>query len=101
MRRIAIIDAIASQKMMKKIENNEQERERKKVEDQIVTDIEEHDECKEEEETDWQEKFFQLRKTQKQMEEHTIEIEAKLRKKEKQIEEKEEEDFFYRRKHVF
>ena len=71
-----------------KIENNEQEREQNKVEYHIASDAKEQDEYEEEDERDCKESFFQLQKTQKQLEEHTVEIKAKLRKKENQIKEK-------------
>ena len=47
-----------------KVENNEHERERKKAEEWISSDTEEHDECDKEDKSHWQEKFFQLRKMQ-------------------------------------
>ena len=47
------------------------------------SDTEEHDKWEEDYDRDWQEKFFRLRKTQKQLEDCTVQIEAKKRKKEK------------------
>ena len=40
---------------------------------------------------DWEEDFFQLRKTQEQLEDHTVEINEMIRKNKKHVKEKEEE----------
>ena len=61
---------------------------------------EEYGECEEYNERDLQEKFFQLRKNEKQLEELAVDIEERLRKKENQVKNR-GRNIFYRRKYVF
>ena len=69
---------------------------------ELESDIEEHDESEEDDEKDWQDIFFRLRKTQEQLENYAVEIEVKMRKKEEKNERKRgRRKILHRRKHLF